>query len=348
LYRSCLRLHGGKGNQLKPKRSLALTFSHRLQSNLAFRLGVGKVTPAAIEKYSKMINFCRRNENNMKQHVDGEWINKEVLPDLSPDIEAIAAYLTRKLGATKAAVTKATERNEMSGGNLKKEDCAFSQIMMAKGNLQQWLSKVVENGDLYKRENIVPQGEPNPEVQNADVGEENEEEEANGGIGVEDEDGEEEEPLSMEEETSDGALLRARAYLKKHKVKPLRGEDNEGYVKRIADIMFDGKNARKTRSERMRSNAAKPKEKTDAEHAIAVAAQEEWNRVKNLRPKKPTRILEKRQGAEVGRFYLCLYHDVGFNGQDREELHPEHYVRQFPGFLENWQAVSVVRTIESQ
>ena len=53
----------------------------------------------------------------MKQHVDGEWINKEVLPDLSPDIEAVASYLTRKLGATKADVTKSTEMNEMSGGN---------------------------------------------------------------------------------------------------------------------------------------------------------------------------------------------------------------------------------------
>ena len=53
----------------------------------------------------------------MKQHVDGEWINKEVLPDLSSDIEAVASYLTRQLGATKANVTKSTEMNEMSGGN---------------------------------------------------------------------------------------------------------------------------------------------------------------------------------------------------------------------------------------
>ena len=53
----------------------------------------------------------------MKQHVDGEWLNKESLPDLSPDIEAVASYLTRKLGATKANVTKSTEMNEMSGGN---------------------------------------------------------------------------------------------------------------------------------------------------------------------------------------------------------------------------------------
>ena len=52
----------------------------------------------------------------MKEHVDGELMNKEVLPNLSPDIEAVAAYLTRKLGATKADVTKSTVKNEMSGG----------------------------------------------------------------------------------------------------------------------------------------------------------------------------------------------------------------------------------------
>ena len=102
---------------------------------------------------------------------------------------------------------------------------------------------------------LSSQGESNPEVQNADVGEINEEEEIPGGIddGIDVDEPEEEIPPPMEEETSDDALLRARVYLQKHRVKPFRGEDNEAYVKRIADIMFDGKNARKTRSERMRS-----------------------------------------------------------------------------------------------
>ena len=73
----------------------------------------------------------------------------------------------------------------------------------------------------------MPQGEPNPEVQNADVGEGNQEEEANGviddGIVV---DGEPEEEVPLEE-TADDALLRARAYLQKNRVKPFRGENNE-------------------------------------------------------------------------------------------------------------------------
>ena len=64
-------------------RAVVLTYPHRLQLNWEFRQGAGKVTPTAIEKYSKIINCCRRNEDNMNQHVDGEWLNKESLPDLS-------------------------------------------------------------------------------------------------------------------------------------------------------------------------------------------------------------------------------------------------------------------------
>ena len=98
----------------------------------------------------------------------------------------------------------------------------------------------------------------------------------------------------------------------------------------------------------MRSNAQKPKEKTETEEAIVVAVQDKWNPVKNIGPKKPPMILEKRQGTEVGRFDLCRCRDVGFNGQDRDEHHPGHYVRQFSGFHENRQAGTLVCTIESQ
>ena len=32
--------------------------------------------------------------------------------------------------------------------------------------------------------------------------------------------------------------------------------------------------------------------------------------MQGLKPVRPTSILEKHQGAEVGRYYLCLYRDV--------------------------------------
>ena len=100
----------------------------------------------------------------------------------------------------------------------------------------------------------------------------------------------------------------------------------------------------------MKNNVPNTKEKTDAEYAIAVAAQEEWNRMQGLNPVRPTSIhvLEKHQGAEVGRYFLCLYRDVGYVGQDRTEMHPEHHVRQFPGLLETWHAVSLICTLESK
>ena len=47
---------------------------------------------------------------------------------------------------------------------------------------------------------------------------------------------------------------------------------------------------------------------------------------------------------------VCLHRDVGYAGQDRTEMHPEHHVhvRQFTGLLENWQAVSLTCTLESK
>ena len=39
----------------------------------------------------------------------------------------------------------------------------------------------------------------------------------------------------------------------------------------------------------------KTKEKADTAYAVAVAAQEEWNRIQGLKPARPTRILEVRK-----------------------------------------------------
>ena len=80
---------------------------------------------------------------------------------------------------------------------------------------------------------------------------------------------------------------------------------------------------RRKRITAMKNNVPKTKEKTNAEYAIPVAAQEEWNPMHGLKTVRPTSILVvKYQGAEVGR-YLCLYRDVGYAGQDRTEIYPE-------------------------
>ena len=62
----------------------------------------------------------------------------------------------------------------------------------------------------------------------------------------------------------------------------------------------------------MKNNVPKTKEKTNAEYAIPVAAQKEWNPMHGLTTVRPTSILvEKHQGAEIGRC-LCLYRYVGY------------------------------------
>ncbi len=132
---------------------MELAHSHYLQLNLRFRLGVPKVTPTAIEKCTKIINACRQNEKNMQDHVDGVWKNEEVLPDLRYDVDAIADFLTLKLGATKQEVTAPSRRNKMSGGDMTLvEDCAFSQVMKAKGKLREWITNIVTSGDLFERD----------------------------------------------------------------------------------------------------------------------------------------------------------------------------------------------------
>ena len=88
----------------------------------------------------------------MQDHVDGVWKNKEVLPDLRYDVDAIADYLTLKLGSTKEEVTAPSKRNKMSGGDMTLEDCAFSQVMKAKGKLREWITNIVTSGDLFERD----------------------------------------------------------------------------------------------------------------------------------------------------------------------------------------------------
>ena len=122
----------------------------------------------------------------------------------------------------------------------------------------------------------------------------------------------------------DNALLLAGAYFHKHKIKKFNRETSEEYIARVVSIITNGLWKKKNRITAMKNNVPKTKEKTNAEYAIPVAAQEEWNPMHGLKTVRPTSILVvKYQGAEVGR-YLCLYRDVGYAGQDRTEIYPEH------------------------
>ena len=40
----------------------------------------------------------------------------------------------------------------MSGGETALDDCAFSQVMKAKGKLGEWIANIVTSGDLFERD----------------------------------------------------------------------------------------------------------------------------------------------------------------------------------------------------
>ena len=110
--------------------------------------------------------------------------------------------------------------------------------------------------------------------------------------------------------------------------------------------MLDEKKNKNKRVAAMKNVVPKTKEKPDADYAIAVATHGERNPMQDLKPVNPTSIREKHQGVEVGRYCFCRYCDVGYGGQNRTEMHPEHHVRQFPGLLENWQAMRLTCTLK--
>ena len=77
------------------------------------------------------------------------------------------------------------------------------------------------------------------------------------------------------------------------------------------------------------------------EVGAAIEARKQYNQLKGNKFRKPCVILRQVTGKEVGRYYVCLYRDVGYAGQDYEDTHTEDYLRQFPGFIESYQSVRV-------
>ena len=73
--------------------------------------------------------------------------------------------------------------------------------------------------------------------------------------------------------------------------------------------------------------------------AVATEARLYYSRVTEQRERRPKTILSHEDYPSLGRYYLCLWSDVGYAGQDREEMKPPDYVMQFDGLLEDYRKV---------
>jgi hypothetical protein len=103
--------------------------------------------------------------------------------------------------------------------------------------------------------------------------------------------------------------------------------------------MFGGSETRKLRNNRRGIGRNLETTMAPEEVGAAVEARRQYNQLKGNKPRKPYKILRQVTGRDVGRYYVCLYHDVGYAGQYYEETHTEGYLRQFPGFIESYQSV---------
>ncbi len=54
--------------------------------------------------------------------------------------------------------------------------------------------------------------------------------------------------------------------------------------------------------------------------ATCTEARKQYNELKGNKPRKPYKILRQVTGREVGRYYVCLYHDIGMPVKTTKKL----------------------------
>lgn len=252
----------------------------------------------------------------------------------------ILKSLRRTLGSNRDEAIASTTHNKMSGGTILDKDCAISKVLQAKGKLRDWVIGIESRGELCERPN---EADLNVEDEDGD-GDEGDMDNGN-------EENVEDMTLIAVHEVVDevpyvdenfaAAQTRAKQYIATSGAKPSRGETEEGYVTRIASIMFGGSEARNFRSNRRGNGRNLERTMVPDEVGAAIEARKQYNQLKGNKLRKPCAILRQVADKEVGRYYVCLYRDVGYAGQDYEDTHTEDYLRQFPGFIESYQSVRV-------
>ena len=80
--------------------------------------------------------------------------------------------------------------------------------------------------------------------------------------------------------------------------------------------MFSGNEDRKTRSQMKKNYRVGETMMTTEEVGAAAEARLRFSEIKGIKKQKPWKIVEEVVGKTVGRFFLCVYHDVGYGDQD--------------------------------
>lgn len=130
----------------------------------------------------------------------------------------------------------------------------------------------------------------------------------------------------------------ANKWIETNKIDPKLDKSQDDYKERVLLILEGGATDRASRGTRSTANGAK-KHGLDPT-TVAAAARIYYTKMKNIREKKPKKILTHKSSPTLGRSYHCLWSDVGYAGQDYKLWKSEDYVMQFEGLLEDYKKVT--------
>lgn len=129
----------------------------------------------------------------------------------------------------------------------------------------------------------------------------------------------------------------AKKWVEKNKINKSLDKDADAYVERVLKLLGAGEDNRRSLRSKKSDSAAGSRGLNVV--AVATEARLYYSRVTEQRERRPKKILSHEDYPSLGRYYLCLWSDVGYAGQDREEMKPPDYVMQFDGLLEDYRKV---------
>ena len=152
---------------------------------------------------------------------------------------------------------------------------------------------------------------------------------AEGGADAADSDSDDDIPLTQR------SKVLAKKWVEKNKINTELDKDADAYVARVLQILSGGENDRRVLRSKKKGSVSPELDPV----LVAAEARIYYSRERNVREKRPKKILDHRKYPSLGMYYLCLWSDVGYADQDIEEWKPADYALQFEGLVESYRKV---------
>lgn len=132
----------------------------------------------------------------------------------------------------------------------------------------------------------------------------------------------------------------AKKWVEKNKINKSLDKTQDAYVSRVLNLLASGTGDRAALMTRRAT--AKGGSKTGLDPVlIATEARVYYSKEMKKNEKRPKKVLDHKMWPTLGVWYLCLWSDVGYAGQDVEEWKPADYAMQFEGLVETYRQVFI-------